>query len=163
MTRLYSLLICILTLHTLSAQEATTSTSGSGQAGNIILDWSLGEMTLVSTVSNSGLTFTQGLLQGTRIAVPVHNGIRNGELLVFPNPTAGPLTIQIAFWEPGQLSLIMYDASGRLLVQSKETVGSFSTRTMDLSRYAGGIYLLHAVFAPTNGASRKNTYKIFKN
>ncbi|HYE55695.1 MAG TPA: hypothetical protein VD996_12655 [Chitinophagaceae bacterium] len=144
-----------------SAQQATTNTSGSGQAGNIILDWSLGELTLVHTVQNGNLVFTQGLHQGVLIDLNASGSvIAHGELLVYPNPARRTLNLGIGFFETGTLSLRLFSPTGALLRQSEYPITAFGNRHIDLTPYANGVYMLHAVFTPTNGQPRKNTYKI---
>lgn len=162
MHRFYTALVSLTISTATFAQQATTSASGAGQAGNIILDWSLGELTLVNTVQNGNLQFTQGLHQGRLVAFAVFGGIGAGELVITPNPTSGLLTVQTGFLEPGELRLKLYDAGGKLLIQSSEALNAFSTKAINLLSYADGLYLLQAVFTPTSGSARKSTYKILR-
>lgn len=119
------------------AQEATTTASGTGQAGNIILNWSVGEPALVNTVQSSNLILTQGMQKGRLTAFVVGGGIGNGELVVTPNPTPGRVAVKIGFLEPGQLSLRLFDADG--------------------------LYMLEAVSSPASGSSaRKRSYKLLR-
>ncbi|MDL2297310.1 T9SS type A sorting domain-containing protein, partial [Bacteroidales bacterium OttesenSCG-928-E04] len=67
---------------------------------------------------------------------------RIGEIVlyVFPNPTAGELTISIENYDDltqGKLSL--YTVNGQLI---REVVVDSPTITLDLSSYSSGIYLL---------------------
>ena len=162
MYKLYLLLAGFTVAFTSSGQEATNSASGSGQAGNIIIDWSLGEMTLVHTAQNGNLVFTQGLHQGRLAGFTTSASISNGELLITPNPTTGQLNVYIGFLQPGQLTLHFYDAQGKFLMEVSENVTGFSTRTISLAAYPGGMYVAHAQFTPTSGDARKRTYKILK-
>lgn len=162
MRKVYTLLTILITGYTSFSQEAFTSTSGSGQAGNIIFDWSLGEMTLVNTVQNGNLMLTQGFYQGKMIMLTLSNTIGNGELIVSPNPTPNDLHVQTGFLQAGKLSLRLFDAQGKLLYQNEEAVTSFNTKTIHLSAYASSMYLLQAVFTPDSGEARKRTYKILR-
>jgi hypothetical protein len=163
MYKLYLLLAGFTAAYTSSGQEATNSASGSGQAGNIIIDWSLGEMTLVHTAQNGNLVFTQGLHQGRLAGFSSSTTtISNGELLITPNPTTGLLNVYIGFLQPGQLTLHFYDAQGKFLMEISENVTGFSTRSISLAAYPGGMYVAHAQFTPGSGDARKRTYKILK-
>lgn len=163
MYRLYFLLASFTAALTSNGQQATTSASGSGQAGNIIIDWSLGEMTLVSTVQNGNLVFTQGLHQGRLAGFTTSTTtITNGELLITPNPTTGQLNVYIGFLQQGQLTLHFYDAQGKFLMEVNENVTGFSTKSISLAAYPGGMYVAHAQFTPGSGEARKRTYKILK-
>lgn len=144
------------------AQQATTNASGSGQAGNIILDWSLGELTLVRTEQNGSLIFTQGLHQGRLMVFQQSGSISNGELLITPNPTTGILNVLIGFLQTGQLQLNVFDAQGKLLMERNENITGFTTRTINLAAYPNGLYMIHAIFSPTSGDARNRTYKILK-
>lgn len=160
MKALYPAALLLFFCFNAASQQATTNTSGTGQAGAMVIDWSLGELTLVQTVQNGNLLFTQGLHQGRMVSVQNTGGIGAGELLVFPNPAPRTLNLGIGFFETGTLSLRLFSAGGTLLKQSDEAITSFGNKTIDLSFYADGLYLLHAVFTPTNGKPRKNTYRI---
>jgi hypothetical protein len=162
MHKLYLLLTSLTLGYSSFAQQTTNTGGGSGQANNIIFDWSIGELTLVNTAQNGNLMFTNGVLQGKLVAFTVTGGISNGELFVTPNPTTGILNIQAGFLEPGQLSMSLYDAQGKLLIRTNETISSFGSRTMNLIPFASGLYLLHAEFKPNTGKARKQTYKILK-
>jgi len=163
MQKLYTLLLFLAGSYTSFSQQTTNTTGGSGQAGNIILDWSVGELTLVNTLQGGNLMFTNGVLQGKLVAFTTSGTISNGELNVTPNPTPGLLYIQSGFLEPGQLELRLYDAQGRLLIVRDQAVSSFNTSTMNLASFASDVYMLRAVFTPTSGrGARKRTYKILR-
>jgi hypothetical protein len=162
MYKLYALLAGIISASATYSQEAFTSASGSGQAGNIILDWSLGELTLVHTARNGNLVLTQGLHQGRLAGFSASGSITDGELLITPNPTSGLLQVYTGFMQPGQLTLRLFDAQGKLLMESLEDLSGFTTRTISLGTYAGGLYLIQAQFTPSTGDIRKRTYKILK-
>ncbi|RYG47648.1 MAG: T9SS type A sorting domain-containing protein [Chitinophagaceae bacterium] len=162
MIRFYAVIAFLLTGLSSYSQEATTASSGSGQTGNIILDWSVGELTLTSTVQNANLVFTQGLLQGKMVVAPSFGGIAAGELIVFPNPTPEIVNLLTGFIQPGVLTLLLYDAQGKLLQQSSMSINSFGNKTISLMPYANGVYMLHAVFKADGGDTRKQSYKIIK-
>lgn len=162
MYKLYCLLAGFAAVTASYGQEATNSASGSGQAGNIIIDWSFGEMTLVNTVQNGNLVLTQGLHQGRLAGFNPSSTITNGELLITPNPTTGQLNVYIGFLQAGQLTLHFYDAQGKFLMEVNETVTGFSTKSISLAAYPGGMYIAHAQFTPGSGDARKRTYKILK-
>lgn len=162
MIKFYAAIACLLTCYSSFSQETTNSGGGTGKAGNITLDWSIGELTLVSTVKNNNLVFTQGVLQGQLTAAPSFGGIAAGELIIFPNPTPAVINLLTGFLKPGTLTLLLYDVQGKLLQQSSEVVNSFGSKTMNLSSYASGVYMLKAIFKADDGETRDQSYKIIK-
>ncbi|HEV7781193.1 MAG TPA: T9SS type A sorting domain-containing protein [Chitinophagaceae bacterium] len=145
------------------AQQTFNSAGTNAVSGNFSLDWSVGELSLVSTVQNGNLVFTQGLLQGNIIVfVTTPSSIADGEIKILPNPTPGMLYLQTGFLKPGKLSVIIYNAAGQLLSQSQEQLNGFTTKSIDMSAYAAGTYMLQVSFRDVTGNERKRTYKIIK-
>jgi hypothetical protein len=156
--------ICLLlTCFSNSYSQQTFNTAGSvSLSGSFSLDWSVGELTLVQTVQNGALMFTQGLLQGNIIVFSNSSSITDGEMRILPNPTPGILYLQAGFLVPGKLSMLLYNAQGQKLKGSEEQLSGFSTKTIDMSAYAAGAYFLEIMFADNTGNNRKRTYKIIK-
>ncbi len=63
--------------------------------------------------------------------LPIISGDKRDFFRLFPNPTTGLVTLE----SPAEIELMLYDLSGRLLLQS-------STKQLDLSLFPAGAYLL---------------------
>lgn len=162
MKKYYFLCLFPLFCNAAYCQQAFNSIGGAGIAGNFNIDWSIGEMMLIKTEKAEGFTLTQGLLQGKLEVFETASTITNGELNILPNPSVGMLYLQTVFLQQGKLQMQLYNAAGQLLIQKEETLLGFSTKNINLSAFASGNYLLKIIFVPTNGETRKRTYKIVK-
>jgi Secretion system C-terminal sorting domain len=162
MKKYYLLFLLFSISKTSFSQQTFNSTGGAGTAGNFFIDWSIGEMTLIKTEKAEGFTLTQGLLQGKLEVFQTSSTITDGELNILPNPTPGILYLRTGFLQQGKLQMQLYNAAGQLLIQKEEILLGLSTKTINLSAFAGGNYLLKIFFVPTNGETRKRTYKIIK-
>ncbi|TXF91462.1 T9SS type A sorting domain-containing protein [Neolewinella aurantiaca] len=72
--------------------------------------------------------------------VHLERAISGGELSVYPNPTAGQVTIKLPTEEGEQASLKLFDLSGKLLFQTKTTSSHFEQHL----NISPGVYLLSA-------------------
>ena len=110
------------------------------------MTYTVGEtITLTANSLTGNMTFTQGFQQPDGLKT-----IGNQELEVqlsyniFPNPTKGPISIQLKSDEPLILELALYDIIGQETPIPKQEVrmmGRYNT-TMDLTSLADGVYLL---------------------
>ena len=162
MKKYYCLATMLICLNTAFAQQTFNSAGNAAVAGNFVLDWSVGELTLVKTVQNGALMFTQGVLQGNIMVFATSSTITDGEIKILPNPTPGMLYIQTGFLQPGTLSTMLYSAQGQKLISREEVLNGFAVKNINMSSYAAGTYFLEIVFADNAGNSRKRTYKIVK-
>lgn len=159
----YYLFFFMLLMYSLGFSQQTFNTQGgSGSTTNFNLDWSVGELTLTKTEQTDNLIFTQGLLQGKIQLIVASSNITDGELKILPNPTPGILYIQTGFLQQGKMQVLVYDALGQKIINQQEILVGFSTKTINLSRYANGTYLLKIFFTPTGGYIKNRTYKIIK-
>lgn len=125
---------------------ATTGLYWEDPASGLSLSYTVGE-TVIETVSSlqGTLVFTQGFQQsGTEDIV----GIDDLEFLVdyqiYPNPTPGPITVELRTDRPMIMYLEIYDMIGQKTpVPTIEArfQGRFATR-MDLTELSDGVYLL---------------------
>lgn len=162
MKKYYCLVTMLVCLNMAFSQQTFNSAGSAGLSGNFDLDWSVGELTLVKTEQNGALMFTQGVLQGNIIVFSNSSSITDGEMRILPNPTPGILYLQAGFLQPGKLSTLLYTSQGQKLLSREEQLSGFSTKTIDMSAYAAGIYFLEIMFADNTGNKRKRTYKIVK-
>jgi hypothetical protein len=152
------------------APQTVNSTGGSHRKGNLRLDWSVGEMALVNTLSSpdSGHIITNGVIQ-PNIASAKTSTLRNmsfvkNEVLILPNPVQSILQVSIDTKQQGQSILLLYDELGNLRYQKLVTTSRFGqVEKIDMTGYLRGTYMLHVEFIPSNGSKNKQGfYKIIK-
>ena len=77
-----SIFLLLININNVKAQSITPSViNASGYSGTIsgqVFDWSIGEMTLVSTYTGSTLIVTQGLLQPYMLSSKIENSQKKG-------------------------------------------------------------------------------------
>ncbi len=156
------LLLCSGSLY---AQSTLNASGGGGTIGSNSFDYSIGEMTLVSTETSTAIVITQGLLQPEeKFATSTEDIIiSQDQLSIYPNPTAAILNLQPQFTTGGQMQLLLIDATGKTLIR-KECVLTSGTekQQIDISGFSVGNYLLNVHFT-NNKTTSRNTYKIQKN
>lgn len=153
----------ILSSTSVNAQQATNVSGGAGTIGNISLDWSFGELTLVDNVRINSLLISQGLIQPNKgIYTEADEGISAGELKIFPNPTNGVLNIWAGFLVPGKLSFEFFDAKGSRILYDEKSYSGFNTYQFVLDKYAAASYPLKVTWKPATGKVRKTTLIIIK-
>ena len=124
----------------------TTLTDATANANN----GTLTNFAKTGTVSNfaSGSPITTGNTCAT-LSTTGFEAISS--LKVYPNPSTGIFTIATQ----ENVTVEVYDLVGKAIVKQTITIGS---KSIDISNYASGIYLLKA----TNTSGNVNTYKIIK-
>lgn len=166
---------CILTLwvigvaalqgHAQSIGPSTLNASGGSAsvAGNLY-EWSVGEMTMISTFSSSGLVVTQGLLQPSATG---GTGVGNSpqitqHLDVFPNPADYILYLNPRFRGPVTLQYSLLDMTGRTVLSQKAFLPTGTEKqSLLLSHLAAGQYMLSVVL-DDQGDHYNAAYKIQK-
>ncbi len=119
------------------------------------ISWTLGEP-VIETFDGSGTAvLTQGFHQTNLMIVAVHNPASAFRVQVFPNPTAGMVSIE-AQETAVPLLLELSDATGRILLQQRELL---QLHTLDLSTYPAGMYQLRLRAKDQNAMQ---TFKIIK-
>jgi|694.fasta_scaffold59289_7 hypothetical protein len=102
------------------------------------------------------ITPTDGILQ----IFKTDNGFEYDDMMLFPNPTKGETTLKFKIFEPGYVTLGVYDLNGRLqidVLNGKYDVGEYS-RTIDLGYLSTGEYL--AVLQNEKKLFRKKILKV---
>ena len=132
-------------------------------AGNEF-EWSVGEMTLVSTFTTPGIVVTQGTLQPSDIdhtGVPVNRLAT--QLKVFPNPATSVVNVEYTSQVSGTLSYDMLDVNGKVVAQQTMDVKPGTvTGQVNVSQLACATYMLRVTLNPENAAAETTTYKIQK-
>ena len=152
-----------------SMSPGTVNVSGESAAiGNYRFEWSLGESAAITTMENSNLLVTNGLLQFNVENQPETNLVTAflpEEIRVFPNPVKNILDINILHANKGKHQIELLDASG---VKVKEIQldynGMGALENWNLSGLPAGQYFLNIrQMHPVNGrVVKKRAYKIFK-
>lgn len=140
------------------------SAGGSAVSGNNYYDWSVGEETLIETLSKPNIIVTGGVLQPEAPYRDFETECDLNNIKVYPNPTSGGIKINLFFNDRGKITLNLYDASARLLTTRNFDYQGFGrTEDMDLSRFPSGFYLLNVLLKIPGVAKPQNCYqKIIK-
>lgn len=152
------------------AQAQSIGLSTINAAGNSIIaggntyEWSVGEMTVVSTFTNASLIVTQGVLQPSISSTGVDDvqktilGLR-----VLPNPvTDGQLFISSAFKTGGTLSYYLTDMLGKTVgIEKFKLLTGQELQTISMNHLANGQYNLSIEWSDAHGKS-VGIYKIQK-
>ncbi|NQY07863.1 MAG: T9SS type A sorting domain-containing protein, partial [Flavobacteriaceae bacterium] len=65
------------------------------------------------------------------------------EVLIYPNPTTGRVTVELPYGDSSSTSLAVYDMIGNRLYQSE--VIQTNQSSLDLSQYPSGIYFIKVI------------------
>mgnify|MGYP000976033121 CR=1 FL=1 len=150
-------------------QNTLNVSSHSATINGATFDYSIGEMTLVSTERNANLIVTQGLLQPnySRIATqaqPVNTQIASSDKIkVYPNPTENILNVESFENAEAEISYQLFDATGKVILNRLIMSQAGSNKlTLDLKNYASGSYYLMIRKPNENGILENFSYKIQK-
>lgn len=150
------LLFCSLGYSQSVSPEVTASAGDHFAGTNAQLSWTIGE-TMIETYVNGSNQLTQGFHQTNLVITALEDLAENFQVKIFPNPTTDVLNIE---WSEisDPLTLTLYDATGKQLL-GQNTLGQTVTKTLDLTAYSAGSYLLH--LSNPDGRTIK-TFKILK-
>jgi hypothetical protein len=117
-------------------------------------EWSIGELTLVSTVApaDSSVIVYQGVLQPCTDKPgpsPLDPDFLPGDFKIMPNPTNGKFEINFFVRESGQMDLELVDMMGQVLEKrSFRYGGCCRIEQYDISNLPAGIYLVAVTLTP---------------
>ena len=168
-----ALLLLFFILSTTQAQQAaypsTINVAGqSSTVGNYALEWSVGESAAITTMNNSNLLVTNGLLQYNVENQPEVNLIARflpGEIRVYPNPVKNILHINILHANKGKHQIELLDAIGDKLKQVQLYYnGMGALESWNLGGLPAGQYILNIrqTHPVTGRLVKKGAYKILK-
>ncbi|MBK8968907.1 MAG: T9SS type A sorting domain-containing protein [Lewinellaceae bacterium] len=136
--------------------EVVASSGEHYATGTAQMSWTLGEA-VIETYATSGAVLTQGFHQTQLMVVAVNNPAAAFRVSVFPNPTAGMVSIEAP--ETVELtSLSLSDAGGRV-VTLRQTLPQQAQHSLDLSGFPAGTYYLRLRAKDQNAVQ---TFKIIK-
>jgi hypothetical protein len=147
MRKLLILLLGLLGVGWADAQSLTPEVIASAGdhfvGGNAQLSWTLGEP-VTETYAPAGGTaqLTQGFHQTNLTIVAVNDLVAAFQVRVYPNPSSGWVSIEAQSDAPA-FGVALSDAQGRVLHIQAATASQGLPRTLDLSGYSPGLYLLH--------------------
>jgi hypothetical protein len=159
-------LMAFLILGAASAQaQSTLNVAGnSAKINGMTFDYSIGEMTLVSTERNANIIVTQGLLQPTSVSASGNtgdgiSGIKLDDIKVYPNPTDRELNISTLLEKEAAVGYELFDASGKVILRDQRQYAAGQLLiTLDLSTLAAGNYYLSLDIA----GAQKFSFKVQK-
>lgn len=143
-------------------------TSKSDSIGTVKIDWSVGEIPLISTATGTGIIITNGFLQSgsgfVTTAVPNLPLLSGAQVKVFPNPVATQLQLQFMMGAAGKVKAVLYDAGGkRLQEETYIYTGGTQMAWFEMHAYPSGSYQLYLFYQPANGyGARTAVYSIQK-
>src|SRR5689334_10068086 len=109
---LFGMMLCHTAIAQTVAPQTVNATGGSNRKGNLRLEYSVGEMALVNTLSSpeTGHILTNGILQPLAPVINSGNKIRavvfdKNEIRILPNPTRHFLAVSMNIQYEGTATL----------------------------------------------------------
>ena len=136
--------------------------------GNFSLEWSVGESAAITTMGNSNLVVTNGLLQfnvENQTEANLVTAFLPDEIKVYPNPVKNILDINILHANKGQHLIELLDGKGNKIKDLQlDYNGMGALENWNLSGLPAGQYFLNIrQINPINGKlMKKGAYKILK-
>ena len=153
-------------IHAQSIGPSTLNAAGgTAVIGTNEFDWSVGEMTLVNTFTNSGIIVTQGVLQpaGYSNEGVANNSLLSKQLQVFPNPASTVVNIEYTSPVQGTLTYKLTDIAGKAITGKTINVQQGKTaEQVNVSELANATYMLEITANPGGTGSESISYKIEK-
>jgi hypothetical protein len=130
-------------------------------------EYSVGEMTVIETLTGSSNLITHGVLQPLTDK-PFGNNTAaawsNDEIKIFPVPTRGRVEVNVLSKQQGRLRMQVIDGMGNLVRNAEfDYAGLGYIQIFDLTTYSSGVYSLRIVLDPKPGSVKKaGTFNILK-
>lgn len=167
---LFGLLLSNAAMAQTIAPQTVNVTGGSHRKGNVRLDWSVGEMALVNTLSSpqTGQIITNGVLQPLTTVVISNNGIRTrpfdkNEIRILPNPTRDLLAVSMNMKYEGTATIRLFDVLGNLLyIKTVPANYNGQIEQINMTGYIKGNYMLQVQFVSSGYKYKEGFYKIIK-
>ena len=137
-TSLFSIVALLASNAFVFGQSNTVSSGGNASSSSGSVSYSIGQVVYTSAEGDNG-SINQGVQQP--YSVDVISGIEHPEidLSVFPNPTQGKITLNIALDRTESYSCSLFDATGRLVFAQDKLNPS---TIISLDAFAVGTYTL---------------------
>ena len=127
---------------------------GSAVSGGNTYEWSVAEMTMVSTLINGNILVTQGVLQPYEETAGIEE---NGQhffdaFQVYPVPTGNFVYLQPHFETGGKLDWALFDAQGKQIgFHSVRLIQGNEMQSLDMSALPAANYFLRVWFGSGHG------------
>jgi hypothetical protein len=151
------LLLALLWLGSAQAQQSINTSGGNAIGTGGIVSFSIGQVAY-TTITGSNGSDAQGVQQPYEImTVGINENEPKISLLVFPNPIADNLILQVNDFELSTLNFQLFDMQGKQLSMGQIMTNQTQINTASLS---SATYLIHIV----NQENKKvQSFKIIKN
>lgn len=165
---LFGMLVSQLAIGQSIAPHAVNVNGGSNRKGNLRLDWNVGEMALVNTLSSptTGNMITNGVIQPLTTAVSPAQKSRpfdDDEIKILPNPTRRFLAVSMNIKYDGKATLRLYDLLGTLLYSKTVAANRYGQiEQINMTGYIKGHYMLKVEFVTSGFKYKEGFYKIIK-
>lgn len=154
----------LLIPHGAAAQSTVNASGHSGTIAGNTFAYSIGEMTVVSTVVAETFLVTQGVMQAGPDATIGVQELDNAaaQITLYPNPVSDRLYLHPELSAGSGLLIRLLDVDGRLLMERQARLGTGSEeQEIDMAPYAEGSYLLQAVVRHNDHEFQK-TFQVLK-
>jgi hypothetical protein len=135
----------LLTAHASAQSLSPTVQASSGDysvSPNASLSWTLGE-TATETYTSANNQLTQGFQQAELIITGIENPNEAISVTIYPNPSAGQVSIKFTLTEARKVELNVMDITGKLVsTQQQDISAGVQILSTDLTSLAAGKYLL---------------------
>ncbi len=130
------------------------------QVNNVLLDFTIGELVVISQTDNEGNTINGGFTAGASLSTLtlIETNAEIIQVSVFPNPTSSLLTVQIQNSQIDQFQLSLIDGNGKEVFCGKyNKIAQYIN--MNLEDFPSGNYFLNL---KDTSSEILGTYKIIK-
>jgi len=164
------LLLLLVTSNVIGQNISTAIVNAAGKTstvGDFSLAWSVGESAAITTMENSHLILTNGLLQQYSKINSDYNlvgSFSSSDLTMYPNPVISILNINILHPDNGNYHLELLNIIGQKVNEVElDNSGTIVSKKWNLSGLPAGSYILNIqLTSPTGRLMKKRAYKIFK-
>jgi hypothetical protein len=141
---------------------AISSSGGFYTAGANSLSFTVAEMTMVQSFIQPSSMLTQGFQQPEQLTTGVaENEAVQGEVVVYPNPSAGQFNISYNAPGDGDYQVKIYNMAGQMVFdQSYGAIFGLNTIQFDIGQFGQGIYMLELSSTDLKGKQKSSIHKI---
>lgn len=156
MKKLYCSAFALLLITAAQAQSVTPQVLASG--GNYFVgstfsnSFTVGEMALIDTYTNSGFVLTQGFQQPDYGPLAVVSPELVINCAAYPNPTSGQFAVDYTLRAAAGVTIEVYNLVGeRLMTEQLEKTAGTQHDQLDLSAFSNGMYFVRYILNGTGG------------
>jgi hypothetical protein len=98
----------------------------------------------VTITDNNGCTSVSSIYVDS-VVMSVHEILLDMDMVVYPNPTTGEVKISFTNTRDKELTIMVFDLSGKLIIEDVLERYQADVYTMDLSQHKNGIYFVRVI------------------